>query len=78
MATHGLLLGGLAGAAAFAVRYRKPAAAVGRATAGVRRPAGMLPDDSEQLTQDIPARYGDRHAGLEHSWLYPEIDTSAR
>ncbi len=27
-------------------------------------------------TQDIPARYGDRHAGLEHSWLYPEIDTA--
>ena len=29
-------------------------------------------------TQDIPARYGDRHAGLEHSWLYPEIDTAPR
>jgi phosphatidylglycerol:prolipoprotein diacylglycerol transferase len=27
-------------------------------------------------TQDIPARYGDRHPGLEHSWLYPEIDTA--
>jgi len=26
-------------------------------------------------TQDIPARYGERHPGLEHSWLYPEIDT---
>lgn len=27
-------------------------------------------------TQDIPARYGDRHPGLQHSWLYPEIDTT--
>lgn len=29
-------------------------------------------------TQDIPARYGGRHPGLEHSWLYPEIRTSPR
>ena len=27
-------------------------------------------------TQDIVARYGERHPGLEHSWLYPEIDTT--
>ena len=27
-------------------------------------------------TQDVPARYGMRHPGLEHSWLYPEIDTA--
>ncbi len=27
-------------------------------------------------TQDIPARYGPRHPGLEHSWLYPAIDTA--
>lgn len=26
-------------------------------------------------TQDIPSRYGERHPGLEHSWLYPMIDT---
>ena len=26
-------------------------------------------------TQDIPARYGKRHPGLDHSSLYPEIDT---
>ena len=26
-------------------------------------------------TQDIPSRYGGRHPGLEHSWLYPCIDT---
>ena len=29
-------------------------------------------------TQDVPARYGVRHPGLEHSWLYPEIDTAPR
>jgi phosphatidylglycerol:prolipoprotein diacylglycerol transferase len=29
-------------------------------------------------TQDVPARYGKRHAGLRHSWLYPQIDTAAR
>ena len=29
-------------------------------------------------TQDIPARYGARHPGLEHSWLYPAIDTTPR
>ena len=29
-------------------------------------------------TQDVPARYGARHPGLEHSWLYPQIDTRAR
>ena len=28
-------------------------------------------------TQNIPERYGKRHAGLEHSWLYPDINTSA-
>lgn len=27
-------------------------------------------------TQDIPARYSKRHPGLEHSWLYPQIDTA--
>ena len=26
-------------------------------------------------TQDVPARYGSRHEGLRHSWLYPRIDT---
>jgi len=25
-------------------------------------------------TQDIPARYGKRHAGLQHSLLYPRIE----
>jgi phosphatidylglycerol---prolipoprotein diacylglyceryl transferase len=29
-------------------------------------------------TQDVPARYGERHAGLTHSWLYPEIDTAPK
>ena len=28
-------------------------------------------------TQDVPARYGKRHHGLEHSWFYPAIDTAA-
>ena len=27
-------------------------------------------------TQNVPARYGARHPGLEHSWLYPPIDTA--
>jgi hypothetical protein len=27
-------------------------------------------------TQDVPARYGKRHAGLQHSWAYPAIDTA--
>ena len=27
-------------------------------------------------TQDIPSRYGERHPGLEYSWLYPMIDTA--
>ena len=27
-------------------------------------------------TQDIPSRYGERHSGLEYSWLYPMIDTA--
>ncbi len=27
-------------------------------------------------TQDVPAHYAGRHAGLRHSWLYPAIDTS--
>ena len=29
-------------------------------------------------TQDIPARYGARHPGLQHSWLYPQINTMPR
>ena len=29
-------------------------------------------------TQDVPARYGKRHAGLSHGWLYPQIDTRPR
>jgi phosphatidylglycerol:prolipoprotein diacylglycerol transferase len=29
-------------------------------------------------TQDVPARYGKRHPGLEHSRIYPEIDTTPR
>jgi phosphatidylglycerol:prolipoprotein diacylglycerol transferase len=29
-------------------------------------------------TQDIPARYATRHPGLQHSWLYPPLDTRPR
>ncbi|HEU4340911.1 MAG TPA: prolipoprotein diacylglyceryl transferase [Candidatus Binatia bacterium] len=32
----------------------------------------VIPSD---WTQDVPARYGKRHAGLAHSAIYPEIDT---
>jgi phosphatidylglycerol:prolipoprotein diacylglycerol transferase len=27
-------------------------------------------------TQDVPERYGKRHPGLHHSWLYPRIETT--
>jgi phosphatidylglycerol:prolipoprotein diacylglycerol transferase len=27
-------------------------------------------------TQDVPARYADRHPGMTRTWLYPEIDTA--
>jgi len=30
-----------------------------------------LPSD---WTQDIPVRYGRRHNGMHHSWLYPPIE----
>jgi phosphatidylglycerol:prolipoprotein diacylglycerol transferase len=29
-------------------------------------------------TQDVPARYGKRHDGLTHSWMYPRIDSTPR
>ena len=31
----------------------------------------VMPSD---WTQDVPARYGQRHSGMHHSWFYPEID----
>lgn len=34
----------------------------------------IIPSD---WTQDVPERYGDRHAGLKHSALYPVIDGGA-
>jgi phosphatidylglycerol---prolipoprotein diacylglyceryl transferase len=34
----------------------------------------VMPSD---WTQDVPARYGQRHAGMEHSWLYPAIPERA-
>jgi hypothetical protein len=30
-----------------------------------------LPSD---WTQDIPARYGKRHSGMEYSWIYPQVE----
>lgn len=27
-------------------------------------------------TQDVPAHYAARHAGLRHSWMYPQLDTA--
>jgi phosphatidylglycerol:prolipoprotein diacylglycerol transferase len=33
----------------------------------------MIPSN---WTQDVPARYGKRHPGLQHSLLYPRIDTA--
>jgi len=33
----------------------------------------VIPSD---WTQDVPVRYGSRHAGLRHSLLYPELDTA--
>lgn len=38
------------------------------ALAGLMLFSLTLPSD---WTQDIPARYGSRHAGVHHSWLYP-------
>lgn len=35
----------------------------------------VMPSD---WTQDIPSRYGKRHAGLHYSWIYPRIDTSPK
>jgi phosphatidylglycerol:prolipoprotein diacylglycerol transferase len=35
----------------------------------------VMPSD---WTQDIPARYGNRHPGLRYSAIYPRIDTSAQ
>ena len=35
----------------------------------------VIPSD---WTQDVPARYGKRHAGLDHSAVYPSIDTSPK
>ncbi len=33
----------------------------------------VIPSD---WTQDVPARYGVRHPGLQHSPVYPKLDTS--
>ena len=56
-------------------RYAPPLAAQRLAFAVLLACCLTIPSN---WTQDIPARYGERHAGLEHSWLYPEIDTAPR
>lgn len=35
----------------------------------------VIPSD---WTQDVPARYGERHPGLAHSALYPRLDTAPK
>ena len=52
---------------------RKPLASQRVALAGLLLFCLTLPSN---WTQDVPARYGSRHPGLKHSWLYPEIDTA--
>ena len=72
----GLLLGGLAGAAAFAIRYRKPLlplAAQRLAFAVLLACCLTIPSN---WTQDVPGTLRRPHAGLEDTWLYPEIDTA--
>ena len=43
------------------------------ALAGVLLLCATIPSN---WTQDVPARYGARHAGMRHSWIYPRIDTA--
>jgi phosphatidylglycerol:prolipoprotein diacylglycerol transferase len=50
-----------------------PSTAQRVALAGVLIFSLMIPSN---WTQDVPAHYGARHGGLQHSWLYPRIDTS--
>ena len=87
LASHGVLLGGsrlrrqgrLRSGAEAAEKPRRP----GNAPLASQRVAFVLllvfcltlPSN---WTQNVPERYGDRHAGLEHSWLYPDIDTSEK
>ncbi len=78
----------LAGLALLAVNIvRAPVRVPARAAAGADSPAGLgwrraafaaillgamvLPSDA---ARDVPVEYGQRHHGLEHSWLYPPLD----
>jgi hypothetical protein len=54
-------------------RVRIPLAVHRVALAGVLLFCLTIPSN---WTQDVPARYGMRHAGLERSFLYPRIDTT--
>jgi phosphatidylglycerol:prolipoprotein diacylglycerol transferase len=51
-------------------RRHVPSAVVRLAFAALVLFALVIPSDA---TRDIPARYGQRHGGLSHSWLYPRI-----
>jgi len=35
----------------------------------------LIPSD---WTQDVPERYGARHPGMEHSWVYPTVDSELK
>jgi phosphatidylglycerol:prolipoprotein diacylglycerol transferase len=69
-------LGGLGSATdAGALREEEPLALQRIALFGLLAFCLTLPSN---WTQNVPVRYGDRHTGLEHSLLYPDIDTSPR
>ncbi|HSL20873.1 MAG TPA: prolipoprotein diacylglyceryl transferase [Vicinamibacterales bacterium] len=55
------------------LRERPPSIGYRLALAGVLLLALTIPSN---WTQDVPERYGKRHAGLEHSALYPALDSS--
>ncbi|MEN8149598.1 MAG: hypothetical protein ABFS86_07225 [Planctomycetota bacterium] len=77
----------LLGAALLALSYRRRIPSDTPAAAGIRIAARLwplrlafvvlllvplvIPSD---WTQDVPKRYGDRHPGMTHSILYPQIE----
>ena len=91
MATHGLLIGAAAGTWLFARLSGKSFLKLADSFSIPRAGSPHLWQQAalatllifcltipSNWTQDVPAHYGGRHSGLRHSWLYPEIDTSAR
>ena len=71
----GRLRGGGAAAVRGGSREQSPLAAQQLALTSILLFCLTIPSN---WTQDIPARYGTRHPGLQHSWLYPRIDTTPR